>query len=148
MAKKEKEIKEKYIHPSRIFKTPEDLYKAFKEYKEDLKRQESEWQKVQYVGKDADRVVDNLKLPLTLDGFEVYCYDNYGCVGQYFDNKDDYYNDFVAICSRIRKEIRANQITGGLLNVFNPSITQRLNGLAEKTENQSTVRVEQPLFPD
>lgn len=134
--------KKRYIHPTRIFKEPEELYKAFQEYKENLKVQENEWLKVQYVGKDAERVTDALKLPYTLEGFEVYCYDNYGCVNQYFDNKGDYYNDFVIICSRIKKEIRANQITGGLLGVYNPSITQRLNGLTEKQEIKAEVQQE------
>jgi len=31
------------------------------------------------------------------------------------------------------------------LHFYNPSITARLNGLAEKTE--TTIQVEQPLFP-
>ena len=49
-----------------------------------------------------------------------------------------YYDDFVAICSRIRLEIRQDQITGGLMGEYNPSITQRLNGLKEQTETTST----------
>ncbi len=134
------------IHPTRIFKTPEDLEKAFTEYKEDLKEQSNEWLRIQYVGKDGDRVTDPQKVPMTLEGFERFCYSKYGCVGQYFDNKDGLYEDFVAICSRVKKEIRENQIIGGLLGFFNPSITQRLNGLAEKTENKTIV--EQPLFPE
>ena len=77
---------------------------------------------------------DTFKLPFTMDGFEVFCYKNFGCVNQYFDNKDGYYNDFVTICSYIKKEIRSNQITGGLLGVYNPSITQRLNGIKEQLD--------------
>lgn len=133
------------MHPTRIFKTPDELEKAFEEYKESLKEEAKQWLKVQYVGKDGERVTDKLKLPYTQDGFEVWCKKNYGYVHQYFDNKENLYNDFVAICSYIKKEIRDNQITGGLLNVFNPSITQRLNGLTDKSE--MTVK-EQPLFPD
>jgi len=132
------------MHPSRIFKSPDELELAWKAYKENLKQEALEWVKVQYVGKDGDRKEDEYKLPYTLDGFEVFCYNNFGNVGQYFDNKDGYYDDFVAICSHIRKEIRSNQITGGLLGVYNPSITQRLNGLAEKSE--VTEIKEQPLF--
>lgn len=135
------------MHPSRIFKSPEDLKKAFNEYKDDLKKQESEWTKVQYVGKEGDRVEDELKLPLTMEGFELFCYDNYGCVEQYFKNQDNYYEDFIPICSRIRKEIRNNQITGGMLGVFNTSITQRLNNLKEQIE-QENINKEIPLFPD
>jgi hypothetical protein len=72
-----------------------------------------------------------------MEGFEVYCFDNHGTVCHYFDNKEGYYEDFGTICSRIKKEIRDQQITGGMLGQFNPSITQRLNGLTEKTENKN-----------
>lgn len=132
------------MHPTRIFKSPDELEFAWKSYKENLKQEALEWVKVQYVGKDGDRREDEYKLPYTMEGFEVFCYNNYGCVEQYFKNQGDYYNDFVPICSHIKKEIRANQITGGLLGVYNPSITQRLNGLAEKSE--VTEIKEQPLF--
>lgn len=121
-------------HPTRIFKTVKDLESAWSEFKEDLKEQAKGWPKVQYVGKEGQRMVDYPVLPYTLEGFERYCRNNYGNVGQYFDNKDDLYNDFVAICSHIRKEIREQQIIGGLLGFYNPSITQRLNNLTEKQE--------------
>ena len=122
------------MHPTRIFRTPDELEQAWKLYKESLVSQE-EWFKVQYVGKEGERVTDAFKMPYTFEGFEVFCYENYGCVEQYFRNKDNCYTDFVAICSHIKKEIRSNQITGGLLGVYNPSITQRLNNLVEKVED-------------
>jgi hypothetical protein len=126
------------MHPSRIFKSPDDLQKAWNEYKEDLKKQSEKWLKVQYVGKEGERVTDAQKVPMTMEGFEVFCYDNYGCVNQYFDNKDGYYDEFVTICSRIKKEIRQDQITGGMLGFYNPSITQRLNNLHEKVVSTNT----------
>lgn len=122
------------IHPTRIFKTPEDLKKAFDEYKEDLKEQAKEWLKVQYVGKEGERKADAQKIPMTMEGFERFCYDNYGTVEHYFRNTEEYYSDFCTICSRIKNEIRENQITGGMLGFFNPSITQRLNNLTEKKD--------------
>jgi hypothetical protein len=133
------------MHPTRIFKTPEELEQAFEQYKESLKEESKQWLKVQYVGKDGERVADPQKVPYTLEGFKRYCRKNYGDVEQYFWNKDNYYNDFVGICSYIKNEIRENQITGGLLGFYNPSITQRLNNLTDKVE---TTIVEQQLFPD
>lgn len=133
------------MHPTRIFKSPDELYKAFEAYKKDLDEKSKDWLKVQYVGKEGERVTDAYKLPYTLEGFERYCYDNHGVIWQYLQNKDSLYHEFVAICSRIKNEIRENQITGGLLNIYNPSITQRLNGLTEKSE---VVVKEQPLFPE
>lgn len=136
--------KTKYIHPTRVFKTPQELEKAFKEYKESLKEQSKEWIRIQYVGRDGDRMEEPTKVPMTLEGFKRFCRENYGEVQHYFDNTDNYYDDFCAICSRIREEIRENQIIGGLLGFYNPSITQRLNGLVDKTENK--INVEQPIF--
>ena len=131
------------VHPTRIFRTPEELYEAFKAYKNHLEMVESvKWEKVQYVGKEGLRMTDSYKLPLTMEGFEVYCYDNYGYVGQYFDNKGGYYEEFVTICKRIRMEIRNSQIIGGMLGLYNPSITQRLNGLVDKQE----IKVEDETF--
>lgn len=90
-----------------------------------------------FVGKDGDEVMRKKDRPLTLDGFEVWCYNNgiINDLGDYFSNKDDKYSDFSTICSHIKKAIRSNQIDGGMAGIFNPSITQRLNGLTEKTDN-------------
>lgn len=134
------------IHPTRLFKTPEALYYAFEKYKAGLKEEAQEWTKVQYVGKDGDRVEDKLKVPYTFEGFKRYCRKHHGEVEQYFINPNGIYDEFISICRAIKDEIRENQIIGGLLNMYNPSITQRLNGLTEKSD--VTVSVEQPLFPD
>ena len=42
-------------------------------------------------------------------------------------------------------EIRQDQIEGGMSGIYNPSITQRLNGLTDKSE---VMVKEQPLFED
>jgi hypothetical protein len=127
--------KQKKPHPTRIFKTPEELLKVWNEYKEDVEEQECKWQKVQYVGKDGERVSDPVKIPYTLEGLKRYCWDKeIGCIEQYFTNQDDCYHDFIGICSRIKNEIREHQIIGGMNGFFNASITQRLNGLADKKE--------------
>lgn len=131
------------IHPTRIFKTDEELQTAFNEYKENLKLQSREWKKIEYVGRNGDRKAEPQKVPKTFEGFKRFCRENYGEVEHYFCNKDGYYGDFVGVCSRIKEEIREDQIVGGLLGFYNPSITQRLNNLIDKSE--TTVK-EQPLF--
>lgn len=130
-----------YIHPTRIFKTPEELKSHWEKYKLHLEEKAKAWAKIQYVGKDGKRVVDYPPMPLTLEGFYVYCRTNVGEVKQYFINQDKIYNDFIAICSHIKEEIRDNQITGGLLGFYNPSITQRLNGLVEKVQEDGSKEV-------
>ena len=122
------------IHPTRIFKTPDDLKQAWEKYKVNLIVQAKEWLKIQYVGKDGERVAEPTKVPYTMEGFERFCYNNYGTVNHYFDNKDGLYEDFGTICIHIKKEIRENQIIGGMMGFYNPSITQRLNNLTEKTD--------------
>lgn len=122
------------MHPKRIFKNETELLKAWNEFKEDVKKQSLEWVKVQYVGKNGDRVEEPQKVPLTLEGFKRFCRNNYGEVEQYFTNQDGYYDDFIGICRAIKEEIRENQIIGGLLGFHNPSITQRLNNLVEKQD--------------
>lgn len=132
-------------HPTRIFNNELELSKAFEEYKEDLKIQALNWPKVQYVGKDGSRVEDYPVLPYTLEGFYIFTRKHYGCVKQYFTNTANMFDDFLAICSHIREEVRNQQISGGLMGFYNPSITQRLNGLKEQVEQTN---IEQPLFND
>lgn len=129
------------MHPTRIFKSVDDLQKAWDAYKDNLKVEALKWEKVQYVGKDGERVKDNPKLPLTMEGFSVFCYSRYGTIRHYFLNTDKYYDDFCTICSHIVEEIRQDQITGGLLGFYNPSITQRLNNLKESTEQTISANV-------
>ena len=126
-------------HP-RNFETPEDLWKEFCAYAEDTKKKPRI--KYQFVGRDGDRVEEPLERPLTMEGFENWCVDRVGYVHQYFVNQDGIYAEYMNICSRIRKVIRQDQIEGGMVGQYNPSITQRLNGLVEKTETKNTHEVE------
>jgi hypothetical protein len=126
--------------------SPEKLWQLFTEYKNHVKSNPiivKDW-----VGKDAGQVYREKEKPLTIDGFECWCYDNeiIGDLSHYFANTDNNYSDYLTICSRIRKAVRTDQIEGGMAGIYNPSITQRLNSLTEKTE--STIITEQPLFPD
>jgi len=114
--------KHKYIE------TPEKLFELFQKYKESRKPREI--QKATPKG-----VVSEFHMPpLTMEGFENFCEENIGCVHQYFVNQDNAYTDYLNICSRIKRLIRQDQIEGGMIGQYNPSITQRLNGLTEKQD--------------
>lgn len=132
--------KKKYIE------TPELLWEYFLAYKKEVKSKPIMVQ--DYVGKDAEMVYREKEKPLTIDGFECWCYDNgiISDLSQYFANTEQRYSDYQTICSRIRKAVRTDQIEGGMAGIYNPSITQRLNNLVERSE--TNVKVEQPLFPD
>lgn len=132
--------KRKYIE------TPEKMWEYFESYKKWVKSNPIQVQ--DYVGKDAEMVYRTKERPLTIDGFECWCYDNeiISDLSQYFANTEQRYTEYQTICSRIRKAVRTDQIEGGMAGIYNPSITQRLNNLTERTEN--TIITEQPLFPD
>lgn len=81
--------------------------------------------------------------PLTMEGFQNYLddHDVITDVTDYFENKEKRYSDFVRVCSRIRRVIRQDQIEGGMAGIYNPSITQRLNGLVEKTKADDSLEL-------
>lgn len=126
--------KKKYIE------TPEKMWQLFTEYKAWVKANPIRVQ--DYVGKDAEMVYREKERPLTVDGFENWCSDNdiIEDLSNYFANSDNKYAEYSTICSRIRRAVRIDQIEGGMAGIYNPSITQRLNGLTEKTENQTTIK--------
>lgn len=125
--------------------SPEILWELFCEYRTKIKANPIKVQ--DFVGKDGDEVDRKKERPLTLEGFENHCFeeDIINDLGDYFSNKDKKYSEFSTICRAIRKIIRQDQIEGGMAGIFNPSITQRLNGLTDKSEH--TI-IEQPLFND
>lgn len=127
----------------RNVETPEELYELFKKYKQDVKSNPRI--KSVFGGKEFEERAEPLERPLTMEGFRVYCFENVGCVKQYFDNPDKRFNEFITICSHIKETIRQDQIEGGMVGQYNPSITQRLNGLKEQVEQTN---IEQPLFPE
>ncbi len=127
----------------RNLNSPEQLYELFVRYKQDVKANPRI--KSVFGGKESEERAEPLERPLTMEGFEVFCWDIVGQVEDYFKNRDKRYEEYTPICSRIRKEIREDQITGGMVGQYNASITQRLNNLKEQIEQTN---IEQPLFPD
>lgn len=119
--------------------TPERMWELFQEYKESVKGKPIKVH--DFVGKDAEEVERKKERPLTLEGFSNWCFENQitGNIDQYFANTDKLYTDFLSICSRIRSIIRQDQIEGGMVGIYNPSITQRLNGLTEKVEQHTKI---------
>jgi hypothetical protein len=130
----------------KYIETPEKMWEYFEAYRAGVKSNPR--LKTVFPGKDAIPQYEPLERPLTLEGFENWCADAdiIEDLGAYFTNRDKRYGDYVTICSRIRRTIRQDQIEGGMVGQYNPSITQRLNNLVERQEN--TVHIEQPLFGD
>lgn len=131
--------KHKYIE------TPEKMWEYFESYAKETK--DNPRYKIEYVGKDGERVKTPLERPLTIEGFELWMAKNeiISDLSQYFANTEQRYTEYQTICSRIRKAVRNDQIEGGMVGQYNASITQRLNGLKEQTENTN---IEKPLFKE
>jgi len=127
--------------------SPETLWNHFLDYKKIIKENPILVQ--DFVGKDADEVERKKQKPLTFIGFQNYLDDInvISDVTDYFENKDGRYSDFIRICSRIKRNIQEDQISGGMVGIYNPSITQRLNHLVERNEI-TTVEKQQPIFGD
>jgi len=117
---------------SKYIETPEQMYELFEAYK--ANRKPREIQKATVKG-----VVSEFHMPpLTMEGFDIFVMNYEGTqskgVEQYFTNREGRYLAYVDICTRIKREIRNDQIEGGMVGQYNPSITQRLNNLTEKTD--------------
>ncbi len=123
---------------------PDEILDMFEVYAADVKSTPKLIQ--DYVGKDGIKVFREKEKPLTMDGFYCWCYENgHKSIRNYFDNRGEFYNDFIDVCAHIKRKVKTDQIEGGMVGIYNYSITARLNGLTEKSE--VTVK-EQPLFPD
>ena len=125
--------KRKYIE------TPEKLWEYFQEYKKETKSKPfliKDW-----VGKDAFNVQREKERPLTIEGLECWLFekDIIGDLSHYFANTDNKYTEYLTICHAIKKAVRQDQIEGGMAGMYNPSITQRLNGLVEKTQTEVNI---------
>lgn len=129
---------------TKYIETPEKMWELFEAYRTKVKANPIKVN--EFVGKDAIEVNRKKERPLTMEGFECHVFDQglNGELSHYFSNHEKRYVEYIAVCSRIRKYIRADQIEGGMAEIYNPSITQRLNGLKEQVEQTN---MEQPLFP-
>jgi hypothetical protein len=129
------------------YKSEDEIWTHFLEYKQDVKsnpRHVSD-----YVGKDGNEVLKPLERPLTIEGFENYVYNQHKLnIHDYLYSSDDRYKPFSTVCSRIKREIRQDQIEGGMVGQYNASITQRLNGLVDKKETEIKGGLNIPNLPD
>ena len=118
--------KKKYIE------TPEKMWELFEAYRKEVK--DNPRFVYDFVGRDGIQVMKPLERPLTIEGFKNYCFEKIGSIQHYWINFEEKYNEYQPICSRIKEQIRQDQIEGGMVGQYNPSITQRLNGLVDKQE--------------
>jgi hypothetical protein len=113
----------------RLLKSENELWELFERYKLAAKNNP----RSKAIQTQTGLAYIPLEVPLTLVGFYSYCRKEIGSVHHYFEELDKF-PEFRGICHAIREEIQQDQIEGGMVGIYNPSITQRLNGLVEKRE--------------
>jgi hypothetical protein len=114
----------------RKYKSADELYLKFVEYKEDCKN--NPWIQVEYVGKDAKRVNKPLTVPFTKEGFSIFAgHSEWRTINDYKNESEE----FALIVTRISKEIYNQKMTGASVGAFNSSIIASDLGLKNRTEN-------------
>jgi hypothetical protein len=127
----------------RNFKDPGEIWKLFEEYKIYC----SENPRFTFTASLGKIVkVPHFK-PLTIEGFETFCYSKSLTISHYFENREGRYSEFCDIVTRIKREIRGDQLEGAFVGQYSSNIVARINGISEKTENINR-NIEVPLFPD
>jgi hypothetical protein len=113
---------------TKTFNTPEDLYKAFEEYRDFVKTNPKLIQKLAY-----NQVVNiEHELPLTLQGFEAYVKAD---LSRYLGaKKGTIYEHYGVISRQIKKEVSSDQLQGAIVGYFNANIVSRLTGMHAKVE--------------
>ena len=112
--------------------TPDDMWQLFQEYRKWCK--DNPRYLYQLSNKTGEAVPVPLERPLTVVGFRAFAADKHKSVEDYFANSEGRYSAYATICRTIEANIKQDQIEGGMAGQYNPSITQRLNGLTEKTD--------------
>jgi len=126
---------------NKYIETPEKLLEMFKEYK--LFTKSNPRFRHQLSQKTAEMIREPLEVPLTMEGFKVFAYNEFNVtIHHYFTNPENAYENYRSICTHIKDEIRLDQIQGGMVGQYNPSITQRLNGLVEKSQVEQDGKIE------
>lgn len=155
-------------HGTKYIESPEKLWDLFVSYKKEL--EDNPFQVVEQkkgttsikitasksgaidFKQPSDLVFIPTQKPLTMVGFECYVMEHtkitYPDLTAYFEGKDESYKDYFPISTRIKKEIENNQLSGGLCNIFNPSLTARINGYADKRETELKGSLNIPNVPN
>lgn len=128
--------------------TPEKLWELFVEYRDYVKANPVLVH--DFVGKDGRSDHRKKERPLSLDGFECWLHEKKVIkdIAAYFNNEEGRYSEYIHNAAIIKKIIRADQIEGAMCGIYHSGIAARLNGLAEKIENNITGNLNVPNLPD
>lgn len=126
--------------------SPELLWSLWIEYKAWCEDNPYESKEITTGGKNGDTVkVKYTDRAPVFEGFEIYLADKniIRDLGHYESNKDGRYKEYVTIIKKIKKDRNGIVKSGALSGVFKENIAARITGLADKTENETNVKLEQ-----
>ena len=133
--------KHKYIE------TPEAMWELFEAYKKETKSRIRKIPKATVKG----ILYEEHTPPLTIEGFKSFCHNNVGDINGYFYNVENAYPEYLSIISRIKEEIRVDQIEGGMIGQYNSNLTARLNNLTERvdqtTQGEKVTEIKVNIIP-
>lgn len=119
-----------------IFASPSILWEAACEYFEWAN--ENPWIRVDFKGKDADRVLIPVERPLTMMGLCVFLDVNTGYFRDFKKNLKEDDEDFSMVITRIEEIIYTQKFEGAAVGAFNANIISRDLGLADKVQTEVT----------
>lgn len=127
-------LAEKKPGAPKMFKTPDDLWKAFTEYKQYTDDNPWIMYDVVKTGKDTGKLLPMPhQRPYTLMGFAVYLGTSFNTLYNYKEK----YKDFFNVYTRIDDECRTQKFQGASVGAFNANIIARDLGLADKKDLSS-----------
>jgi len=120
------------LNPKKL--TPEELWDGAVNYFQWCN--DNPWYKEQWVGKEAVRVEEKLQRPYSIEALCI----SLNISKQTFFNyaKEEGYETFFDVCSRVKEIIDSQHFEGGMVGAFNANIVTRKLGLAEKQEIEAT----------
>lgn len=110
-----------------VWKNAQELEKTFLEYCQSL--EENRLEEIDYVGKNAEKVIRYKMRPTTIEGFCIYA----GLTTTTFYNYQEK-NEFLGIISRIKEFCRGNCFDLAASGFIKESIIARYLGLSDKKE--------------
>lgn len=111
----------------KLFTTPEILWDACCEYFQATDNRK--WIKVEYVGKDAERVEVPITTPYTLTGLHIFLDIDEKTWSNYKQR-----TDYIGVITHVEKIIYTQKFEGATVGIFKENIISRDLGLTDKRE--------------
>jgi hypothetical protein len=142
-ANQEKNVKngrpKAFLDPSHFWKTAVEYFKSV---------DGAPWLRKDYKGKDAVEVDIPTQSPYLWAGFDDFCLEkgicssakDYRTASRNEDYREGMYRDFAEVVRAVDEIMKGQKISGAIVGAFNANIVARLEGLADKTESEVTVK--------